>query len=157
MTLDELLEIAESESEEQKKITRRINVSVAAGCLSLHSDEVFNDSARGSEEARHGRSCKVKAVGCMGLCAAGPLVRTEPQHTYYRGFSPDSPEVSARLSTILMASRFPNSRSRPRFHSSLSKRESCWRTAARSIPNALKIILARVDTSLCSIAFEPIA
>jgi bidirectional [NiFe] hydrogenase diaphorase subunit len=29
----------------------------------------------------------------MGLCAAGPLVRTEPQHTYYRGLSPDNPEV----------------------------------------------------------------
>ena len=41
MTLDELQEIAEREREEAKKITHRVNVSVAAGCLSLHSDQVF--------------------------------------------------------------------------------------------------------------------
>ncbi len=97
MTLDELQEIAESEREAQKKITHRINVSVAAGCLSLHSDVVFNIlheevKKRGMEE-----SCKVKAVGCMGLCAAGPLVRSEPQHTYYRGLPPDSPEVLSAI------------------------------------------------------------
>ncbi len=93
MTLDELQEIAENEREAQKKITRRVNVSVAAGCLSLHSDVVFKVlqeevRKRGLEE-----SCKVKAVGCMGLCAAGPLVRSEPQHTYYRNLPPDSPDV----------------------------------------------------------------
>ncbi|HXR40134.1 MAG TPA: NuoF family protein [Terracidiphilus sp.] len=93
MTLDELQEIAENEREAQKKDTRRINVSVAAGCLSLHSDVVFKIlheevAKRGLEE-----TCKVKSVGCMGLCAAGPLVRSEPQHTYYRGLPPDAPEV----------------------------------------------------------------
>ena len=93
MTLDELQEIAESEREAQKKITHRINVSVAAGCLSLHSDVVFNILHEEVKKRGMEASCKVKAVGCMGLCAAGPLVRSEPQHTYYRGLPPDSPEV----------------------------------------------------------------
>ena len=42
MTLDELLEIREREQEELKKYAHRVNVSVAAGCLSLHSDQVLN-------------------------------------------------------------------------------------------------------------------
>ena len=93
MTLDELREIARKEQEEQKKFSRRVNVSVAAGCLSLHSDQVFNILQSEVQKRGQEGSCKVKAVGCMGLCAAGPLIRTEPQHTYYRGLSPDNPEV----------------------------------------------------------------
>jgi bidirectional [NiFe] hydrogenase diaphorase subunit len=38
-------------------------------------------------------TCQVKGVGCMGLCAAGPLMRCEPQHTYYGGVPADRPEV----------------------------------------------------------------
>jgi bidirectional [NiFe] hydrogenase diaphorase subunit len=93
MTLDELQEIAEKEREEQKRTSCQIKVSVAAGCLSLHSDRVFEILQ--SEVVKRGLtgSCKVKAVGCMGLCAAGPLIRTEPQHTYYRGLSPENSEV----------------------------------------------------------------
>jgi len=93
MTLDELQEIAEREREEAKKITHRVNVSVAAGCLSLHSDQVFKMLQTEVQKRGLDGSCKVKSVGCMGLCAAGPLVRSEPQHTYYRGLPPDSPEV----------------------------------------------------------------
>jgi bidirectional [NiFe] hydrogenase diaphorase subunit len=93
MTLDELLEIAATEKEEEKKFTHRINVSCAAGCLSLHSDVVLKGlrevvKARGLEN-----TCMVKGVGCMGLCAAGPLVRCEPQHTYYRHVPANRPEV----------------------------------------------------------------
>lgn len=93
MTLDELQEIAEKEREEQKGITHRLNVSVAAGCLSLHSDQVL----KGLQTIVHDRgmeaTCQVKGVGCMGLCAAGPLMRCEPQHTYYGGVPADRPEV----------------------------------------------------------------
>jgi bidirectional [NiFe] hydrogenase diaphorase subunit len=93
MTLDELQEIAEKEREELKKYTHRVNVSVAAGCLSLHSDQVLK--VLGDEVKKQGKEaiCKVTGVGCMGLCAAGPLVRCEPQHTYYRGVPYDKPEI----------------------------------------------------------------
>ena len=97
MTLDELREIAENEREEQKKISRRLNVCVAAGCLSQRSDQVLKAlqtavQARGLEGG-----CKVKGVGCMGLCAAGPLAKSEPQHTYYRGLTPEHPEVLSAI------------------------------------------------------------
>lgn len=93
MTLDELEEIAEKETEEQKSIEHRLNVSVAAGCLSLHSDVVLKGLQTVVQERGLEATCKVKGVGCMGLCAAGPLLRCEPQHTYYRGVPADRPEV----------------------------------------------------------------
>ncbi len=97
MTVDELQEIAQKEKEERKRISRRVNVSVAAGCLSLHSDRVFEILQSEVQKRGLEGSCKVKAVGCMGLCAAGPLIRTEPQHTYYRALSPEAPEVLSAI------------------------------------------------------------
>ena len=95
MTLDELQEIAEKEREAQKKYTHRVNVSVAAGCLSLHSDQVLKILETEVQKRGMENTCKVKGVGCMGLCAAGPLVRCEPQHTYYRGLPPNQEILSA--------------------------------------------------------------
>jgi bidirectional [NiFe] hydrogenase diaphorase subunit len=95
MTLDELQEIAVKEREEQKKYTHRVNVSVAAGCLSLHSDQVLKILETEVQKRGMENTCKVKGVGCMGLCAAGPLVRCEPQHTYYRGLPPNQEILSA--------------------------------------------------------------
>jgi bidirectional [NiFe] hydrogenase diaphorase subunit len=84
MTPEELEQIAESEREEQKKFTHRINVCVAAGCLSCHSQSVKDAvdqqiKSRGLEGA-----CQAKGVGCMGLCAEGPLVSTD-RGVLYKG------------------------------------------------------------------------
>ena len=93
MTLDELQEIAAREQEAQKQYTHRVNVSVAAGCLSLHSDVVLQSFADAVKRRGMEKICKVTGVGCMGLCAAGPLVRCLPQNTYYRSVPCDRPEI----------------------------------------------------------------
>ena len=98
MTHDELREIAEKERDEQSRVPRKLNVCVAAGCLSLRSDQVLDALQTGLRERGLEGGCRARGVGCMGLCAAGPLVRSEPQHTYYRELSPGAPEV---LSAIL--------------------------------------------------------
>lgn len=97
MTLEELREIAEKEREAQKQYKHRINVCVAAGCLSQRSDQV--KTALEAEIKKRGceKTCQVKGVGCMGLCAAGPLVSIEPQHQLYQDLSPDDPEVIAAV------------------------------------------------------------
>ena len=76
MTPEELDQIAETEREAQSQITQRVNVCVAAGCLSCQSQSVKD--ALDQEVARRGTKdhCQVKGVGCMGLCAEGPLVST---------------------------------------------------------------------------------
>jgi bidirectional [NiFe] hydrogenase diaphorase subunit len=77
MTPEELDQIAESEREAQKKFTERVNVCVAAGCLSCQSQAVKD--ALDQEVAKRGTKerCQIKGVGCMGLCSEGPLVSTQ--------------------------------------------------------------------------------
>src|SRR5271157_2367200 len=84
MTLEELQEIAKIEKERQEGFQHRINVCVAAGCLSCQSASV--KEALEQEVNRRGldNSCEVKGVGCLGLCTAGPLISVEPAGTYYR-------------------------------------------------------------------------
>ena len=85
MMLDEINEIAQRQREKEAGFRHRINVCIAAGCLSSRSDEVF--AAFEKEIARRGleKSCRAKGVGCLGLCAGGPLVAIEPNGTLYRG------------------------------------------------------------------------
>ena len=77
MTPEELEQISDSEHEAQQRYTHRVNVCVAAGCLSCQSqtvkDSIDKDIARRGWEGR----CQTKGVGCMGLCSEGPLVTTD--------------------------------------------------------------------------------
>ena len=76
MTPEELDQIAETEREQQSHFTQRVNVCVAAGCLSCQSQSLKD--ALDKEVAQRGTKdhCHVKGVGCMGLCSEGPLVST---------------------------------------------------------------------------------
>jgi bidirectional [NiFe] hydrogenase diaphorase subunit len=82
MTPEELEQIASTELEEQAAIPHTVNVCVAAGCLSCQSQAVKD--ALDKEISRRGPEahCKVKGVGCMGLCAEGPLVSTSDGTLY---------------------------------------------------------------------------
>ena len=65
------------------------HVCQAAGCLSLRSDEV----AKLLSERLHAggvADVDVKRVGCLGLCAAGPLVHVPETGEMYGGVTPDS-------------------------------------------------------------------
>ena len=93
MTPEELEQISESEHEAQGKFAHRVNVCVAAGCLSCQSqsvkDALDKDITRRGWEGR----CQTKGVGCMGLCAEGPLVSTD-NGTMYKGVTAaDAPEI----------------------------------------------------------------
>jgi bidirectional [NiFe] hydrogenase diaphorase subunit len=93
MTPEELEQIADGEHELQARFLHRVNVCVAAGCLSCQSqsvkDSLDKDIARRGWEWR----CQTKGVGCMGLCAEGPLVSTD-NGTMYKGVTAaDAPEI----------------------------------------------------------------
>jgi bidirectional [NiFe] hydrogenase diaphorase subunit len=82
MTPEELDEIAGKEREAQQSFSERVNVCVAAGCLSCQSDAVKDALAKEvAIRGLHGR-CQVKGVGCMGLCSEGPLVSISTGHLY---------------------------------------------------------------------------
>jgi len=85
LTIEDLQNIAKIERDRQEGTTYQINVCVAAGCLSCQSGLV--KEAFETEISRRGLEnwCLVKGVGCLGLCAAGPLIQVQPQGTYYQG------------------------------------------------------------------------
>lgn len=91
---EDLNQIAETEREAQKKVKHNINVCVAAACMSSGAGQVKaaleqEVKARGKEDC-----CKVRGVGCMGLCKAGPLVQVvEDKVTYQNVAAADATEI----------------------------------------------------------------
>ena len=88
MTNDELLAVMEQEQAEEARFKHRIHVCAGTGCESSRSHEILDAfvceiKARGWED-----SVRAKQVGCMGLCAAGPIVSIEPDHLLYREMTP---------------------------------------------------------------------
>ncbi len=81
MTSEELLQIAEANHAEREKYDYELNVCMGTGCMSQHSDKV--KAALTDEVAKSGKRCHVRQTGCMGLCAAGPLVLVDPTETRY--------------------------------------------------------------------------
>jgi bidirectional [NiFe] hydrogenase diaphorase subunit len=87
LTLEDLQNIAKIEKEKEAGFSHHVYVCVAAGCLSCQSGVV--KEALTKEVGRRGLEnwVEVKGVGCLGLCAAGPLIAVEPQGIYYQGVS----------------------------------------------------------------------
>ena len=99
MTLEDLREIARTEREKQQEFPQKIHVCTAAACLSQRSDKVKAGIEARIKEKGLEKSCHVKGVGCMGLCAAGPLVSVEPEGKLYQGVRP--PEESSDTADIV--------------------------------------------------------
>ncbi len=79
MTSEELLQIAENVHAEHAKFDYEVNVCMGTGCMSQHSDKL--KAALTKEAVTSGKRCHVRQTGCMGLCAAGPLVLVDPAHS----------------------------------------------------------------------------
>lgn len=89
MDSKELTIIAEGELEIQEKYTHRLHICAGTGCISTDSENVLKRmqeevKARGLQE-----TVLVKKVGCMGLCAAGPIVKVEPDGILYQTVAPE--------------------------------------------------------------------
>ena len=96
MTLEELDQIAANVRNEAAKFEHEINVCLGTGCLSQHSDRVKESIARAVEA--QGKRAYVRRTGCMGLCAAGPLVLVDPEGTLYQHVNPGhAEEIAASL------------------------------------------------------------
>ncbi len=90
MNIEELEQIAESVRLENSKFDHEINVCMGTGCLSQHSDKIkdaLTKAAAGSD-----KKVFVRRTGCMGLCAAGPLVLVDPEETLYQHVQAENAE-----------------------------------------------------------------
>ena len=99
MTQDELIQIAEKEGTLAGEFEHTINVCMAASCISTHGDDV--KTALEAEVKRRGleKKVRVKGVGCMGLCAAGPLVSVGKYEKMYQAVT--ASDASAILDNVL--------------------------------------------------------
>jgi bidirectional [NiFe] hydrogenase diaphorase subunit len=98
MKPDELHQLTEQTRVEREQIDYHVRVCQGASCLAQHSDNITK--ALNDEVKQHsmGGYCRVSGVGCMGLCAAGPLVAIEPENTLYRGVGEeDAPAIIDNL------------------------------------------------------------
>lgn len=98
MTPEELHKLAETERESKQFATHTVNVCVAASCASSQADKIRE--ALDKEVAKRGLKdhCKVRGVGCMGLCMAGPLVSVDAGKTLYQQVTPsDTAEIIDKL------------------------------------------------------------
>ncbi|WP_349258535.1 NADH-quinone oxidoreductase subunit NuoF [Aggregatilinea sp.] len=98
MTYDELAELAAESREKQQQYKYCLRVCMAAGCLSQHSDSI--KAALEDEVKAQGRDheIQIKGVGCLGLCAAGPLVAVEPDNVLYEKVqAEDAPALIASI------------------------------------------------------------
>ncbi len=86
-TLEEMHEITEQVLDEEKKYSHRIHVCAGPGCVS--SEELI-ENLRAEVEAR-GLKDKilVKQVGCLRLCAKGPIVLIKPEEMMYHSVKPE--------------------------------------------------------------------
>ncbi len=71
---DQLKKISLAEQAEDEKFDHTIHVCAAASCLSLRSDKVLVALEQQIDSQQAGHCCRVKSVGCLGLCSGGPLV-----------------------------------------------------------------------------------
>jgi bidirectional [NiFe] hydrogenase diaphorase subunit len=100
MTLDELEKITESEKESCKKCPNHLHVCLAAGCLSSNSQQVKDALEEQIKSQGLENQVRVKGVGCMGLCAAGPLVSQPQKNLMYQFVKPqDAGEVISAVKT----------------------------------------------------------
>jgi bidirectional [NiFe] hydrogenase diaphorase subunit len=94
MTVEDLEDLAEKESERQKQFAHRLIYCAAAGCVSCGSAGVRDALKKAVKDHQLDASCEVIGTGCMGLCGEGPLVKILPDDMLYQHVDPD---VAARI------------------------------------------------------------
>ncbi|MGD2049164.1 MAG: NAD(P)H-dependent oxidoreductase subunit E, partial [Chloroflexota bacterium] len=98
MTPEELYEMAQEERKKALQSKHEIRVCTAAGCLSLRSEALKGALEQALEASAEESNCRVKGVGCLGLCASGPLVAVAPEDILYGQVrAEDAPELVASL------------------------------------------------------------
>ena len=98
MTPEELRKIAAEERQARDQVGHTMKVCMAAGCVSCHSDLVKKGLEATLKKQGLDKSCRVKGVGCLGLCAQGPLVKSDPDGVLYRQVKPnDADDLVAAL------------------------------------------------------------
>lgn len=74
---EKLESIKTAELEKAAQYQHTIKVCVAAGCRSAQSETIQAALEQDIKANGHKETCRVKGVGCLGLCSAAPLIAVE--------------------------------------------------------------------------------
>lgn len=101
---DKLEEVAIAEQELAGRYEHTVNVCMAAGCMSSQSGAIKEALEKEIEQNGKERTCRVRGTGCMGLCAAGPLVSVDAETAneviYQQVNLEDAPDIVSSLGSI---------------------------------------------------------
>ncbi|MBI5950820.1 MAG: NAD(P)H-dependent oxidoreductase subunit E [Chloroflexi bacterium] len=89
MTNEELLEIVNKENEENAKYRHCVSVCAVTGCAAVCSNELVAELQAEVKKRGLENEVQIKKVGCMGLCAAGPIISVQPDNLFYREMTPE--------------------------------------------------------------------
>jgi bidirectional [NiFe] hydrogenase diaphorase subunit len=73
-TIEELEAYADELRQKRAEVDEEINVCMGTTCLAIGAETIKENLESCLAKKESGRSCKVRPVGCNGLCAQGPLV-----------------------------------------------------------------------------------
>jgi bidirectional [NiFe] hydrogenase diaphorase subunit len=91
-------EITTLEEQTNDAFTHEVDVCVAAGCLSSGGQAVKDALEQSVKAKGTEKTCKVRGVGCIGLCSEGPLVKVKNTQTLYGNVTvADVPAIVASL------------------------------------------------------------
>ena len=98
-SLLELEELAECKRCNEASIIEELRVCIGSSCVSRGAEDIQKDLAHAVETKGLSQKCRVKGVGCNGLCANGTLVShyksSTKQNTLYEDITLDDVELLA--------------------------------------------------------------
>src|SRR4051794_10614593 len=100
MMPEELHAIGAKKRDENGKFKHCLHVCMGSGCCSSQAEVVLKNLSDGVKAAGKQKDVRVIGVGCMGLCANGPMVAVGDNKPLYQHIKPsDVPAILASLET----------------------------------------------------------
>jgi len=81
---------------QQKRWKRQVLVCGGAGCISSHCEDVQKALLAAVQENHLEAEVNVLVTGCMGTCAAGPVLLIEPDGIFYTAMTPEKVDDMVR-------------------------------------------------------------
>lgn len=97
MTAEMLAAIARTEAQTQSELKDEIRVCIASGCRASCSEDVKQAIEKEVSDRGLAGHCRVKGVGCLGLCAQGPLVSTRSGSLYGKVSAGDAGQIVSHV------------------------------------------------------------
>lgn len=145
MNYEELVELAERERVEQAKYAHCVHICAGTGCVSSRSTDLLAALEAEVKQRGLGDTILVKRVGCMGLCANGPIVSIFPDDILYKEVRPeDASDIIAALEDGKVVDRLVMDHNIPFF----------YRQEKNALENSGKIDPERIEDYIAVGGFE---